>query len=65
MVERWAMVRDDGYVENVCLWDGNLSNWQPPNDIEMVKAEDQTAIGWIWNGTEFTNPMANINPENQ
>lgn len=49
-VERWAMIKE-GTVINVCLWDGLLTTWQPPEGIEMQPAGDQVAIGWTWDGT--------------
>ena len=57
MVERWAMVRDDGYVENVCLWDGNLSNWAPPAGITMIRALEDVCIGWMYHGSNFSAPL--------
>lgn len=55
-VERWAMIRD-GVVENVCLWDGLLTTWQPPAGIEMQPAGDIVAIGWRWDGSQWLEPL--------
>jgi len=52
MVERWAMIQN-GIVINVCLWDGDLKTWQPPEDVIMQPAPDNIGIGWTWDGTEF------------
>lgn len=49
MVERWAMIRN-GVVENICLWDGDLKTWQPPEGIDMVKAPNFLGIGWRYDG---------------
>lgn len=54
-VERWAMIKD-GTVINVCLWDGQLSTWQPPEGIEMQLAPDQVAIDWTYDG-EWHEPV--------
>lgn len=40
----------DGTVINVCVWDGQLSTWQPPEGIEMQPARDDVGIGWTWDG---------------
>lgn len=55
MVERWAMVLN-GIVENICLWDGNATTWQPPEIYTMVVAPDGVGIGWSWDGTNFSPP---------
>lgn len=57
MAERWAMIRA-GVVENVCLWDGDLNTWQPPEGIEMQPATDECGIGWTWDGQAFAAPVA-------
>lgn len=57
MSERWAMI-ENGVVVNVCLWDGNLNTWQPPEGIEMQLASEQCGIGWLWDGEQFNPPEA-------
>lgn len=47
MIERWAMIKD-GLVVNVCLWNGSLNTWQPPEGIVMIKAPDNIGIGWSY-----------------
>lgn len=47
----------DGVVENVCNWDGLVSTWQPPEGVEMVLAQDQTGVGWRWDGEQFLPPL--------
>ena len=49
---------DDGVVINVCLWDGDLSTWEPPTGIEMQLATPECGIGWLWDGSQFTPPLA-------
>lgn len=56
MVNRWAMIKD-GVVVNVCLWDGLLTTWQPPEGIEMQLAPDQIAIGWTYVNGEWIAPI--------
>lgn len=55
MVERWAMLRN-GRVENVCLWDGSLSTWQPPDGIKMIRAPDHIGIDWKYENQEWWQP---------
>ena len=58
MIQRWAMLQN-GTVINVCLWDGSLDTWQPPEGIEMKLAEDHIGIGWNWDGTSWIEPTIN------
>lgn len=62
MVIRYAMIRD-GVVENVSLWDGNMSTWQPPEDIICIPAPDEIGIGWTWDGKNWTAPVVSEPPE--
>jgi len=57
MVSSWAMILND-VVENVCLWDGNGSTWQPPESYLMVVIPEGSpvGIGWGWDGTNFVPP---------
>lgn len=36
-------------VENVCLWDGNTSSWQPPQGYLMVVQATTPAYNWEYN----------------
>lgn len=53
MIERWAMIQN-GTVINVCLWDGSLDTWQPPEGIDMVKAPDNIGISWTYDNATDT-----------
>ena len=33
-------------VENTCMWDGDVNNWQPPVDTLMLIQEETTAMIW-------------------
>lgn len=35
-------------VENVCLWDGNPSTWQPPAGYLMLVQATTMALVWMW-----------------
>lgn len=52
-IERWAMI-NNGYVENVCNWDGLITTWQPPPGIEMQRAPDHVGIGWSYDSATGT-----------
>lgn len=56
MVNRWAMIQN-GTVINVCLWDGEVTTWQPPAGVEMQLAPDHVAIGWKWDGSNWLEPL--------
>ena len=64
MVEQnWAMILDS-VVENVCIWDGDTSTWQPPSGylMEVIPAGSSAGIGWGWDGTDFTPPPPVMDP---
>jgi hypothetical protein len=45
MTDRYALVGEDGQVENVVLWDGQTP-WEPPAGQTPVQVEREVAIGW-------------------
>lgn len=55
MVNRWAMIKD-GVVVNVCLWDGLVSTWQPPDGVEMQLAPDHVSRDWKYENGEWLKP---------
>lgn len=58
--KRYAMVKDN-IVYNICLWDGDLARWQPPNDGTIMIANDLAGPGDWWEESEgqFYRPMPN------
>jgi hypothetical protein len=56
MVIRYAIIRN-GVVENVHLWDGDLSKWQPPEGTISIPAPDDIGIGWSWEGENWIEPV--------
>ena len=60
---RWACIKDRK-VQLVIIWDG-VSNWEPANQYEMVKLDDNyyAGIGWDYADGKFTDnrpPRENI-----
>ena len=57
---RYAMVKDN-IVYNVCLWNGDLTTWQPPDDGTIMIANDWAGIGDWWEEAEqrFYRPIPN------
>jgi hypothetical protein len=55
-VERWAMI-ENGYVINICLWDGDVTRWKPPGNIEMQLAPDFIDIGWKYENENWEAPQ--------
>lgn len=33
-------------VDNICVWDGNTNNWQPPENTLMLIQADTRALIW-------------------
>lgn len=44
-VNRYALINADNRVVNVCLWDGNLETWQPPEGIVCYPIADDAPGG--------------------
>lgn len=55
-VQRWAMVKD-GTVVNVCLWDGQVTTWQPPADVQMHPAPDHVSRDWTLVDGQWVAPV--------
>jgi hypothetical protein len=49
--KRYAMVRDN-VVYNVCLWNGDVTTWQPPDDGTIMIANDWAGVGDWWEESE-------------
>jgi len=60
---RYALVDNaTQIVVNVCVWDGNVSTWQPPAETTAVKipAELLCEIGWTKVGENYETPIVVI-----
>lgn len=57
---RYAMVKDN-VVYNVCLWDGLLETWQPPDDGTVMIANEWVSPGDWYEASEgrFYRPIPN------
>ena len=54
-VIRYAMVKD-GVVQNISLWDGDTTKWQPPQDVITIPAPDDIGVGWNYVHGVWTDP---------
>ena len=65
----WAVIntgnlQNTGTVVDRVCWDG-LSQWGPPPGcfvIEITNLFSQPDIGWLYDGTNFTNPNPPVVP---
>jgi hypothetical protein len=53
---RYAMIRN-GVVENVSLWDGDTSRWQPPAEYLTIPAPDHVGRDWLYDGVDWVAPI--------
>jgi hypothetical protein len=38
---KWAIInKEGGWLENLVVWDGDLSKWQPPTGTRAVRIEE-------------------------
>lgn len=51
--KRYAMVKDN-IVYNVCLWNGDVTTWQPPDDGTLMIPNDWACVGDWWEAEEQT-----------
>lgn len=62
-MKRYAVVKQDGIVDNIILWD-EASTWTPPEGMSMIKVEDIICdIGWKHENGVFTNPAETAQPD--
>lgn len=63
MVTQMALVREDGYVENVIMYDSD-SDYTPPDGLQMVEAPDGVAPGyWYVSGSFVSGELqVSVNP---
>ena len=49
------LVVENNVVTNVCLWDGDVNTWTPPNDATMLVQDTTPAMIWELNAdkTEY------------
>ena len=53
VINRYAIIKH-GIVENICLWDGNPQNWEPPAGFDLKKlGEEWCEIGASYDGSRF------------
>jgi hypothetical protein len=48
-VQNYLMVNEStNVVDNICLWDGDTSTWQPPANHLMLVQATTMALVWVW-----------------
>jgi hypothetical protein len=48
-VQNYLMVNEStNVVDNICLWDGNTTTWQPPAGYLMLVQATTVALVWVW-----------------
>ena len=53
---RYAMIKD-GIVQNICIWDGDTTKWQPPEEMTVIPAPDYVGVGWGYDGATWAEPV--------
>ena len=46
--QNYLMVQNDAVI-NICVWNGDTSQWQPPSDVLMLVQATTPAFNWAWN----------------
>lgn len=48
-VQNYLMINEStNLVENVCLWDGDVTKWQPPTGYFVLEQATTLAVVWTW-----------------
>lgn len=47
----------DGIVQNICIWDGDTTKWQPPEEMTVIPAPDYVGVGWGYDGATWAEPV--------
>jgi hypothetical protein len=49
-MQNYLMIQNN-VVTNVCVWDGNLATWTPPQGAVMQVQATTPAVIWVWDET--------------
>ena len=53
----YLLVDADGVIINAVMWDGDVTNWQPPPGLTAHKCDDPVyQLGWKWDGGKAVDP---------
>lgn len=64
-VKKYALVRmSDGWVWNVCVWDGATPWNDLPEEIQVIECPEQVSPGWALVDGTWTAPPPADSPEN-
>ncbi|WP_141218169.1 hypothetical protein [Bordetella genomosp. 11] len=65
-VHRYAIVNTaTNEVENVTIWDGDTTQWQPPAGMvaNLLPDDSPVAPGWKWMGGDEYSPPADLSTQ--
>lgn len=52
MNENYLLINNQSnIVENICVWDGNLQTWTPPNNYLLLVQKTTPAKIWIYSNS--------------
>ena len=43
------LVIENNVVTNVCVWDGDVNKWTPPEGSVLLPQNTTLALVWVWN----------------
>ena len=46
--QNYLMIQN-GVVINVCVWNGDTQQWNPPSDATMLVQATTPSFDWVWN----------------
>lgn len=60
-ISRYAMVLD-GTCIGVTLWNGDTNTWTPPQNITLVKLDENLPVssGWLYINSVWTQPPVQV-----
>lgn len=54
-VKKYLMINTNTNIcVNIILWDGDETNYKPPEGYILLTKDDIKAVNWYWTGTEWT-----------
>jgi hypothetical protein len=57
------VIIENNLVTNVVVWDGDTTQWQPPQGSIALPQVSNEGIGWTYDGANFIAPPPALAPE--